>query len=351
MGEQLKKQSFMIETQEAAHDGAMLLQLKRIEEEHDHQNEKQKIIIQETKCEINSALQSEKMFSQQLCLNSSGDYVMTKKIQALEDLHNISKEEQQQILDEIEKIKKHSMFQEAKETAEDKASFQELQKIEEEHKRSKREQNRLIIETEALRKIYGDYQEMEDKIFKTEKELYAEHQKDLKSREQLEKIKSFHDEQKNKQKRIMNDIENIQQRVLEEKKMFEESYTEQKKGRTIKQKSPKELLKQPAKGNLIETVESIVNLHNDTVNEQKQLDEKIQFIEKEVLPQDVDENILLSIENIKHEAKKQGRHFEIHDKKIAKLNNVLDALVSDFDVGVEEKVRNLNTDHRKSIQI
>merc|ERR1712228_674248 len=47
---------------------------------------------------------------------------------------------------------------------------------------------------------------------------------------------------------------------------------------------------------------------------------------------------------------KQGRHFEIHDKKIAKLNNVLDALVSDIDVGVEEKVRNLNTDHRKSIQ-
>ena len=131
--ELLKKHSIMMEAQEAAHDEKVLLELDKIEEKHKVQKEKQQKIIQDTKDEITSMMQNEKTFSQQLCLNSSGDYVMTKKIQALENLHSISKEEQQKLLDEIEVMKQSSMMQEAKDVADNEETFHELDKIMEDH--------------------------------------------------------------------------------------------------------------------------------------------------------------------------------------------------------------------------
>ena len=180
--EQLKKESIMKEAQEAAKDKEFMFKLNRIEKEHEHQKRKQEKIMKETDKEIGSALQSEKTFSQQFSLNSSGDYIISKKIKALDELHQISKEEQQKIIDEIDEMQKLSLIEEAIETAEDEASIQELDKIKEEHERSKREQKKLMIEAETLEKIYKEYQDIEEKIVKTEREIYHEHQKDLKSR-------------------------------------------------------------------------------------------------------------------------------------------------------------------------
>merc|ERR1711915_776631 len=68
--------------------------------------------------------------SHQMSLNSAGDYILSKKGHDLEDLHQIHRQEQEELIHEIEVLKKSAMINEACEAAKDEASLIELSKIE-----------------------------------------------------------------------------------------------------------------------------------------------------------------------------------------------------------------------------
>ena len=90
---------------------------------------------EEAEFEAKAVMAIDQTLTLQMSPNSAGDYALSRKSQTLDDIHQQNIEEQKNLMHEIEKLKKNSMMQEARESVQEEAFMSELSRIEEEHEK------------------------------------------------------------------------------------------------------------------------------------------------------------------------------------------------------------------------